>query len=114
TLYGDGKQTRSFCYVSDLVRGIIALLEMENSDEADMPFNIGNPEERTVTDLAQKVLGLTGSKSEIVLRDLPKDDPQVRCPDIRRAKSILGWTPEVSIDQGLEKTIEYFRKIVAP
>jgi nucleoside-diphosphate-sugar epimerase len=86
-------------------------MEMENSSEADMPFNIGNPEERTVSDLAHKVLELTGSDSPIVMKDLPVDDPQVRCPDIRRARSILGWLPEVSIDQGLEKTIEYFRKV---
>jgi len=112
TLYGDGSQTRSFCYASDLVRGIIALMEMENSAEADTPFNIGNPEERTVADLARKVLELTGSSSPIVMKDLPIDDPHVRCPDIRRARSILGWQPEVSIDRGLERTIEYFRKAV--
>jgi len=113
TLYGDGSQTRSFCYVSDLVRGIIALMEMENSVEADMPFNIGNPEERTVADLARKILALTGSNSPIVMKDLPMDDPQVRCPDIGRARSILGWEPDVSIDQGLERTVEYFRKAVS-
>ena len=90
--------------------GIIALMEMENSSDADIPFNIGNPEERTVSDLAKKVLALTGSSSPIVIRDLPTDDPHVRCPNIGRAKSILGWQPEVSIDQGLEMTIEYFRK----
>jgi len=113
TLYGDGSQTRSFCFVSDLVRGIIALMELENSAEADMPFNIGNPEERTVADLSRKVLALTGSSSPIVIKDLPTDDPQLRCPDIRRAQSILRWQPEVSIDQGLKMTIEYFRKIEA-
>lgn len=111
TLYGDGSQTRSFCYASDLIRGIISLLEMENSSEADMPFNIGNPEERTVADLARKILALTGSNSPIVVKELPTDDPQVRCPDIRRARSILGWQPEVDIDHGLEKTIEYFRQV---
>jgi len=113
TLYGDGFQTRSFCYVSDLVRGIIALMELGNSSEADMPFNIGNPEERTVADLSRKVLELTGSKSPIVTKDLPTDDPQLRCPDIRRASSILGWKPEVSIDHGLKMTIDYFRKVEA-
>lgn len=113
TLYGDGSQTRSFCYVSDLVRGIIALMEMQNSSEADMPFNIGNPEERTVADLARKILDLTGSKSPIVMKDLPMDDPQVRCPDIGRARSILGWQPDVSIDQGLERTVEYFKKAIS-
>src|SRR6185436_15293322 len=96
TLYGDGSQTRSFCYVTDLVRGIIALMEMANSAEADMPFNIGNPEERTVADLAKKVLALTGSSSQIVMKDLPVDDPHVRCPDIGRARSILGWQPQIS------------------
>jgi dTDP-glucose 4,6-dehydratase len=113
TLYGDGSQTRSFCYVSDLVRGIIALMEMENSADADTPFNIGNPEERTVADLAKKVLKLTGSSSPIVNKDLPTDDPQLRCPDITRARTILKWRPEVSIDEGLEKTIEYFKKVTA-
>jgi nucleoside-diphosphate-sugar epimerase len=113
TLYGEGSQTRSFCYVSDLVRGIISLMEMENSSDADLPFNIGNPEERTVSDLARKVLDLTGSDSPVEMNDLPIDDPRVRCPDIRRAQSILGWLPEVSIDQGLATTIEYFRKLTA-
>ncbi len=113
TLYGDGSQTRSFCFASDLVRGIIALMEMENSPEADMPFNIGNPEERTVADLAHKVLQLTGSNSPIVMKELPTDDPQLRCPDITRAQTILKWRPEVSIDEGLKKTIEYFKKVIA-
>ncbi len=113
TLYGDGSQTRSFCYVSDLVRGIIALMELDKSPEADLPFNIGNPEERTVADLAKKILALTASNSPIVTHDLPTDDPHVRCPDIRRAQSILGWQPEVDIDHGLEMTIQYFRKITS-
>src|SRR5262245_41930025 len=111
TIYGDGKQTRSFCYVSDLVRGILALLAAPASNEMAMPFNIGNPEERTVRDLATKVLALTGSSSRIEHRELPVDDPHVRCPDITRAKNILGWQPEVSIDQGLALTIDYFRKL---
>jgi dTDP-glucose 4,6-dehydratase len=109
TLYGDGSQTRSFCYVSDLITGILALLSAPLSDETDRPFNIGNPEERTVRDLASKVLALTGSSSRIEARELPVDDPHVRCPDIRRARTILGWQPEVDIDQGLKLTIEYFR-----
>jgi dTDP-glucose 4,6-dehydratase len=113
TLYGDGSQTRSFCFASDLVRGIVALMEMENSPEADTPFNIGNPEERTVADLAQKVLKLTGSSSPIVMKDLPVDDPHLRCPDITRAQTILKWRPEVSIDEGLGKTIEYFKEVTA-
>jgi dTDP-glucose 4,6-dehydratase len=112
TIYGEGKQTRSFCYVSDLVAGILKLLTAEPSAEMDRPFNIGNPEERTVLDLAQKVLVLTGSKSSIEKRPLPVDDPQVRRPDMTRASTILGWRPEVGIDQGLESTIGYFRKLV--
>jgi len=111
TVYGEGTQTRSFCYVSDLISGIVALLQAPPSSELDSPFNIGNPEERTVKDLATKVLALTGSSSRIEYRDLPVDDPHVRCPDITRAKTILGWRPEVSTDTGLQLTIEYFRRI---
>src|SRR6516164_4985720 len=95
TIYGNGAQTRSFCYVSDLIGGILALLTAPPSAEMDRPFNIGNPEERTVRDLATKILALTGSSSPIEHHDLPEDDPHVRCPDITRAKSILGWRPEV-------------------
>jgi dTDP-glucose 4,6-dehydratase len=113
TIYGEGKQTRSFCYVSDLVAGILKLLTAEPGAELDRPFNIGNPEERTVLDLAQKVLALTGSKSPIEQRPLPVDDPQVRRPDITRASTILGWQPVVGIDQGLESTIGYFRKLIS-
>jgi dTDP-glucose 4,6-dehydratase len=111
TVYGDGMQTRSFCYVSDLISGIVALLTVAPSEQLSMPVNIGNPEERTVRDLATKVLKLTGSKSAIEFRDLPVDDPHVRCPDISRAKAILGWKPEVGVDQGLQLTIDYFRKV---
>jgi dTDP-glucose 4,6-dehydratase len=111
TVYGEGTQTRSFCYVSDLISGIVALLQAPPSSELDSPFNIGNPEERTVKDLATKVLALTGTSSRIEYRDLPVDDPHVRCPDITRAKTILGWRPEVSTDTGLQLTIEYFRRI---
>src|SRR5947209_10993552 len=102
TIYGDGSQTRSFCYVSDLISGILALLKAAPSKEMDQPFNIGNPEERTVRDLAIKILALTGSSSRIEYHDLPIDDPHVRCPDIRRAKSILGWQPVISTDEGLQ------------
>jgi dTDP-glucose 4,6-dehydratase len=112
TIYGEGKQTRSFCYVSDEVSGILKLLTAEASAEMDWPFNIGNPEERTVLDLATKVLALTGSRSRIEQHPLPVDDPQVRRPDITRAGTILGWRPVVGIDQGLESTIAYFRKLV--
>jgi dTDP-glucose 4,6-dehydratase len=110
TIYGDGKQTRSFCYVSDLVAGITSLLIAAPSEEMGTPFNIGNPEERTVRDLADKVLELTKSSSSIVLHPLPVDDPKVRCPDISRARRILGWEPKVGIEEGLKLTIEYFRK----
>jgi dTDP-glucose 4,6-dehydratase len=113
TIYGDGSQTRSFCYVSDLISGITALLSASPSSEMDWPCNIGNPEERTVRDLAMKVLALTRSSSQIEYRDLPVDDPHVRCPDISRAKSVLGWKPEVGIDQGLQLTIDYFRRLAS-
>jgi len=110
TIYGDGSQTRSFCYVSDLIAGILALLFAPNSDAVGMPFNIGNPEERTVRDLADKVLTLTGSSSKIETHDLPIDDPKVRRPDISKAVETLRWKPKVVIDDGLKLTIEYFRK----
>jgi len=113
TIYGDGSQTRSFCYVSDLVAGILALLLAPPGPEMDTPFNIGNPEERTVRDLADKVLALTGSASKIEAHSLPVDDPKVRRPDISRAKNVLGWTPVVDIDKGLGLTIEYFRAKVS-
>src|SRR5438309_1032799 len=113
TIYGDGSQTRSFCYVSDLISGILALLKAAPSKEMDQPFNIGNPEERTVRDLAIKILALTGSSSRIEYHDLPIDDPHVRCPDIRRAKSILGWQPVISTDEGLQHTIDYFSRLTS-
>ena len=113
TIYGDGSQTRSFCYVSDLIGGILSLLAAPPSNEMGQPFNIGNPEERTIGDLATKIIALAGSSSPVVYQDLPVDDPHVRCPDIRRAKSILGWRPEVSIDEGLQLTIDYFRGLAS-
>jgi dTDP-glucose 4,6-dehydratase len=102
TVFGDGSQTRSFCYVDDLVRGIIALAESGYHD----PVNIGNPNEFTLLELAREVIEVTGSKSEIVYEALPTDDPQVRQPDISRAKEILGWEPEIQLKQGLELTLE--------
>ncbi len=111
TIYGDGSQTRSFCFVSDLINGITALLSAPPSEEMAKPFNIGNPEERTVRDLALKILALTESPSPIETRELPVDDPHVRCPDIARASKVLAWRPEVGIDRGLRSTIEYFRKL---
>ena len=105
TLYGDGSQTRSFCYVSDLIDGIYRLFQSDKSD----PVNIGNPGEFTVRQLAEKVIGLTGSKSEIISLPLPEDDPKVRKPDITRARERLGWEPKVQLDEGLKRTIEFFR-----
>jgi dTDP-glucose 4,6-dehydratase len=106
TVYGDGSQTRSFCYVSDLVEGIVRLLR---SDYDKGPVNLGNPVEVTILQFAERIKALTGSKSEIVFRPLPEDDPKVRQPDITRAKAILGWEPKVGLDAGLQKTIEYFK-----
>ena len=106
TVYGRGKQTRSFCYVSDLVDGIFRLLVSAEHD----PVNIGNPTEMTLIDLAKEVIRLTGSGSRIIYEPLPVDDPKVRRPDITKAKKILKWRPYVQLEEGLEKTIEYFRK----
>ena len=109
TIYGDGSQTRSFCYVSDLVAGAI---KMMNNDKGFIgPVNLGNPSERTVLNLAEIVLEMTGSKSKITYKDLPSDDPVKRKPDITKAQEILGWKPEVDIKDGLKKTIEYFKSI---
>ena len=108
TVYGDGSQTRSFCYVDDLVTGIVLLFERGNAD----PTNLGNPHEFTVRELAALVLKLTGSRSEIVERPLPVDDPRVRQPDIGRVRETLGWEPKVGLEEGLRRTIEYFRGIV--
>ncbi len=108
TVYGDGSQTRSFCYVDDLIDGIVRLFERGDAD----PTNIGNPHEFTVRQLAELVLRHTGSRSPIVERPLPVDDPKVRQPDIARARATLGWDPQISLDQGLQRTIEYFRTLV--
>jgi len=108
TVYGDGSQTRSFCYVDDLIDGIVRLFERGGSD----PTNIGNPNEFTVRQLAELVLRLTGSRSAIVEQPLPTDDPKVRQPDIRHARATLDWEPRVSLEDGLRRTIEYFRGIV--
>ncbi len=106
TIYGDGSQTRSFCYVDDQIKGIIRLFEDGSPD----PTNIGNPREFTVSQLAEAVIRLTGSTSRIEYRALPVDDPKVRCPDITKAKSELGWEPQIQLEDGLERTIDYFRK----
>ncbi|MFL6858081.1 MAG: bifunctional glycosyltransferase/UDP-glucuronate decarboxylase [Allosphingosinicella sp.] len=106
TVYGDGSQTRSFCYVSDLVDGLMRLMESEEA--AGMPVNLGNPNELTVSDLVERVISLTGSRSRIVQRPLPEDDPRRRKPDIGRAGELLGWRPKVALQQGLEATIAWF------
>ncbi|WP_273184646.1 UDP-glucuronic acid decarboxylase family protein [Hyphomonas adhaerens] len=111
TLYGDGQQTRSFCFVSDLVDGLIRL--MNSGDDVTGPINLGNPGEFTMRQLAETVLELTGSKSEIVNRPLPSDDPRQRQPDISKAKSALDWEPTIPLAEGLKPTIEYFRNEIA-
>jgi dTDP-glucose 4,6-dehydratase len=108
TVFGDGTQTRSFCYVDDLVEGICRLL---SSGEV-YPVNLGNPDEITLLELAHRILGVTGSKSRIVYRPLPEDDPKVRRPDIGKAKRLLGWEPRVSLDEGLQRVLPYFRSKV--
>jgi UDP-glucuronate decarboxylase len=111
TVYGSGKQTRSFCYVSDLVDGLIRL--MESADSVDSPVNLGNPGEFTVGDLATMVINMVGSRSSIVYHPLPVDDPQQRKPDISQAKRHLDWVPRVSLQEGLAKTIDYFDSVLA-
>jgi UDP-glucuronate decarboxylase len=108
TLYGEGTQTRSFCYVDDLIDGLIAL--METSSDVTGPVNIGNPGEFTMQELASKVIKLTGSSSQLVHQALPADDPRQRQPDISLAKQLLSWEPKVPLDDGLARTIEYFRR----
>ncbi len=106
TIFGDGKQTRSFCYVSDLVEGIIKLMHSNTND----PVNIGNPHEMTIEEIARTIVRMTGSSSKLVYRPLPTDDPKVRQPDITRARTLLGWEPKVTLEQGLTSTIAYFRQ----
>ena len=105
TVYGDGAQTRSFCYISDLVDGIVRLMHSEVND----PVNIGNPVEMTIEQIARRIVGAAGSTSKIIYLDLPVDDPKVRQPDITRARTLLGWEPQVGLDDGLASTLEYFR-----
>ena len=106
TVFGDGSQTRSFCYVSDMVEGLFRLMQ---SDER-YPVNLGNPVELTIAEFAERIRGLTGSASEIVYKPLPEDDPKQRRPDISKAKRVLGWEPRVALEDGLRETVEYFRK----
>jgi len=107
TVYGQGQQTRSFCYISDLVEGLVRLMNIEVFEG---PVNLGNPEEYTVLELAQKTLELTGSSARLVFKPLPQDDPQQRCPDISRAKRLLDWQPRVPLTTGLKETIRYFKE----
>ena len=109
TIFGSGQQTRSFCYVSDLVDGIIRLMESDVNE----PVNIGNPHEMTIEDIAKAIIRLTGSTSKLVYRPLPEDDPKVRQPDITRARTLLKWEPKVGLEEGLTKTLGYFREQVA-
>ena len=111
TLYGDGAQTRSFCYVDDLVQGLVRL--MHTPPECTGPMNLGNPEEYQVGELAGRVIDMTGSRSQIEYKPLPQDDPKRRRPDISQARNVLDWTPKTPLAQGLEKTIAYFRELLA-
>jgi UDP-glucuronate decarboxylase len=110
TIYGTGNQTRSFCYVSDLVDGLMRL--MQTHDEVTGPVNLGNPVEFTIRQLAETVISLTGSSSKIAYRPLPEDDPRQRCPDIGLAQNLLGWAPRVQLRDGLMKTVEYFERLL--
>jgi len=108
TVFGDGQQTRSFCYVSDLIEGIVRLLKSEHHD----PVNIGNPIEMTLLEMAEKILQVTGSQSKIAFKPLPEDDPKVRQPDITQARKLLDWEPKVKLEEGLRDTVDYFRKSI--
>jgi UDP-glucuronate decarboxylase len=109
TIYGDGSQTRSFCYVDDLVEGLIRLMESE--EDVTGPINLGNPGEFSIKELAEKVVAMTGSGSKIVYEPLPQDDPTQRQPDITQAREILGWEPKVALEDGLKTTVEYFSEL---
>jgi dTDP-glucose 4,6-dehydratase len=109
TVYGDGSQTRSFCYVSDEVEGILRLAQSAEHE----PVNIGNPTEFTILECARKVIATTESKSQVKFEALPQDDPKQRCPDISKAKRLLGWEPKVELESGLKLSLEYFRQAVA-
>jgi UDP-glucuronate decarboxylase len=110
TVYGDGSQTRSFCYIDDMIEGMIRL--MNTPDDITGPVNLGNPSEISILELAEKILKMANSKSRIVFKSLPQDDPVRRCPDIRSAKKILQWEPKVCLEEGLEKTAAYFKKFL--
>lgn len=108
TVYGDGKQTRSFCYVSDMITGLVKLMK----SDVETPVNIGNPDERTINELAELIIELTGSESGITYEQLPPQDPEVRKPDISKARSEIGWEPQVALRSGLDLTIEYFQRVI--
>jgi UDP-glucuronate decarboxylase len=110
TLYGDGSQTRSFCFVDDLIEGLVLL--MNSKDDVTGPINIGNPDEFTIKELAERVIELTGSRSRIILKPLPSDDPKKRQPDIGLARTTLGWNPVTRLEEGLTKTIAYFEDLL--
>ena len=110
TIYGDGSQTRSFCYVSDLIEGLVALMDAENTVTG--PINLGNPHEISIRELAEKIIVMTKTKSTLEKRPLPGDDPTQRCPDISRANLRLGWSPTIALEDGLKKTINYFKDIL--
>ena len=110
TIYGDGNQTRSFCYVSDLIGGLIAM--MNSSENIQGPINLGNPHEFTIKQLAEKIVELTGSKSKLVFKELPSDDPKQRRPDIVKAQESLKWSPKVQLEEGLKNTIKYFEEVL--
>jgi len=109
TIYGNGHQTRSFCYVSDLISGLDAIMA---TDGLTGPFNLGNPEEHTILELAELIIKLTRSPSKIVHKELPADDPARRCPDISLIRDKMGWTPKIGLEEGLQKTIDYFQKLL--
>jgi UDP-glucuronate decarboxylase len=109
TIYGDGQQTRSFCYVDDLISGFLKMMEQE---ETTGPVNLGNPVENTMLELAEAVLEHVDSSSKLIHEPLPQDDPKQRCPDITKAKSFLKWEPQVSLKEGLGKTVEYYRQLM--
>jgi len=111
TLYGDGSQTRAFCYVDDLIEGFISMMAAD--DDVTGPINLGNPVELPVRALAERIIALTGSRSRIVFRPLPQDDPMQRCPDITRARQMLGWEPRIGLDEGLRNTIAYFDDLLS-
>jgi UDP-glucuronate decarboxylase len=110
TIYGDGKQSRSFCYVSDLIEAIYKTLIL--NDPLSSPINLGNPNEIRIIDIAKMILEITNSRSELINIPLPEDDPKQRCPNILLAKSLLNWEPKVQLQSGIEKTIEYFKKVI--